>query len=198
MPIITTTKTLQKRHPYDFYPTPVELVRATTQLLPENFVAKRGILDIGSGTGVWGDVYAPLFPKVPMIGVEIQPFPCPISYTTVYTQDFFTWKAPQQFDLIIGNVWYSEAEAIFRKAFTLLTPDGVMIQLLRLAFLEGQKRTAGFWKEFPPSEVHVLGKRPSFTGNGKTDATAYAVYVWRGTQLPTSPSLHWLEWDYDD
>jgi hypothetical protein len=49
--------------------------------------------------------------------------------------------------------------------------------LLRLAFLEGQKR-APFWKAQPPYSVSVLAKRPSFTGGG-TDSAAYAFFEWR-------------------
>jgi len=78
-----------------------------------------------------------------------------------------------------------------------LEPKGHIFFLLRLAMLESQRRARGLWQEHRPKKVYVLGRRPSFTGNGKTDATAYALYLWqKGWQGETT--LDWLMWDYDD
>jgi hypothetical protein len=96
----------------------------------------------------------------------------------------------------MGNPPYSHAEAFIRKHMTLLDAGGHCVQLLRLAFLEGQRRRRGLWKEFPAKTIYVLGKRPSFTGDGRTDATAYAIFLWeRGWQ--GAPELRYgLEgWD---
>lgn len=49
--------------------------------------------------------------------------------------------------------------------------------LLRLNFLGGQKRKA-FWKLNKPDALFVLSERPSFTGDGKTDACEYAWFYW--------------------
>ena len=49
--------------------------------------------------------------------------------------------------------------------------------LLRLGFLASVQR-AEFWKQNPPTRVIVLSKRPSFTGDGKTDRSEYAFFVW--------------------
>ena len=48
--------------------------------------------------------------------------------------------------------------------------------LLRLALLAGQKRSL-LWRSHPPSIVHVLPQRPSFTGGG-TDQYDYGWFVW--------------------
>jgi hypothetical protein len=48
--------------------------------------------------------------------------------------------------------------------------------LLRLPWLGSQKRAQ--WQRENPSNIHVLPKRPSFTADGKTDATEYAWFIW--------------------
>lgn len=91
------------------------------------------------------------------------------------------WPASQQepFDLVIGNPPYRLAEGFARLALGLVHPGGRVVFLLRLAFLESQKRGDLLWQEYPPESVFVCTDRPSFTGNGRTDSTAYAVFVWR-------------------
>jgi hypothetical protein len=48
--------------------------------------------------------------------------------------------------------------------------------LLRINYLGSISRHE-WWKENSPTALHVLSKRPSFTGKG-TDATDYAWFVW--------------------
>lgn len=93
---------------------------------------------------------------------------------------------------MIGNPPYRLAEEAVRWGLTHLRFGGAVVMLLRLAFLEGQARGRGLWREFPPSRVRVLTRRPSFTGNGKTDATAYAIFEWAGS--PKATTLDWLDW----
>jgi len=139
---------------------------------------------------VWGRVAKQFWPSSLIEGVEIRSVPWPDEYFRWYHGDFLTWQKSGPFSLVIGNPPYREAEAIVRKSYDCLKPGGVLIFLLRLAFLEGQKRSEGLWKEMPPVEVRVLPKRPSFTGNGKSDATAYAFFLWkRGFQ--GVPKLSW-------
>ena len=81
---------------------------------------------------------------------------------------------------VIGNPPYSHAQRHVERAISLAMPErgesGGVGFLLRLAFLEGKAR-APFWRMYPPTEVHILTRRPSFTG-GKTDSCAYAFFVW--------------------
>lgn len=49
--------------------------------------------------------------------------------------------------------------------------------LLRLNWLAGSKR-ARWLRGREPDAVFVLPERPSFTGDGKTDATDYAWFIW--------------------
>lgn len=52
-----------------------------------------------------------------------------------------------------------------------------VFMLLRLNFLASVKRRDWF-RQNEPAALFVLSKRPSFTGNGKTDATDYAWVYW--------------------
>lgn len=88
----------------------------------------------------------------------------------------------------------ADAEAFVNRSFWNIAHGGFVVFLLRLAFLEGQERCIGLWRQAVPFSVLTLSRRPSFTGNGKTDATAYAVYYWQ-------PGIHyehyrggWLRW----
>lgn len=78
-----------------------------------------------------------------------------------------------EFDCIIGNPPFSLAEEFVWQS---LSKAAFVVMLLRLNFLESQERSALFATSMP--DVYVLPNRPSFTGGGKTDRTAYAWYVW--------------------
>lgn len=105
--------------------------------------------------------------------------------------DFLSFPAPLgDTDWIVGNPPYSEAEAHVRRALDLQPRRGAAF-LLRLAFLESEKRAA-FWREHRPSAVYVLTRRPSFTGGG-TDSAAYGWFIWRN-QVRKSDSETTLGW----
>lgn len=93
-----------------------------------------------------------------------------------YHQSFLLFTAPREYKTVITNPPFSLAELFIRHARK-IAPNATLIFLLRLAFLESQKRIK-FWQEFPLSELYILSKRPSFTGFG-TDSCAYAWFVWK-------------------
>lgn len=199
MGIIMTTKELRPRQKNDFYPTPYELVRAGLEKIEYEIPYPRNVLDPGAGNGVWGREVRRLWSAAPIMGIEIDPtFAKPSVYEWWNVVDYLDKDVSGvTFDLIVGNPPYRQAERFIRKSFELLEPKGHIFFLLRLAMLESQRRAKGLWQEHRPKKVYVLGRRPSFTGNGKTDATAYALYLWqKGWQGETT--LDWLMWDYDD
>jgi hypothetical protein len=107
---------------------------------------------------------------------------------------------PRQFNIIATNPPFSKAEKFVWKSLELLHPWGVMIFLLKLTFLASLGRMR-LYQERPPSEVIIFHKRPSFTGNGNTDMTEYAFYVWDGAaawdfrkaNVSEHPTLKWLD-----
>jgi hypothetical protein len=95
----------------------------------------------------------------------------------IYNLDFLKFKdSSLDFDLIIGNPPFSLAQEFLEKCFEIASDKTDIVMLLRLAFLESRKRY-NFWQKHPVSKLYVLSERPSFI-NGKTDATAYAFYIW--------------------
>lgn len=78
--------------------------------------------------------------------------------------------------LVVTNPPYKLALEFVERALKEVGPTGTVAMLLRLPFLESVRRQ-GFHAEHP-ADVYVFAKRPSFTKNGKTDATAYAWFVW--------------------
>ncbi len=79
-------------------------------------------------------------------------------------------------DWIITNPPYRQAEQFVRHG--MLHAERTA-WLLRLNFLGSQKRVP-LHARFDP-DVHVLSKRPSFTYDGRTDATEYAWFVYPGS-----------------
>lgn len=77
-------------------------------------------------------------------------------------------------DLIAMNPPYSLGLAFFERAIR-ESRGATIAVLLRLGFLESRQR-ASFLRAHPP-DVYVFSKRPSFSGDGNTDATPYAWFV---------------------
>lgn len=97
-------------------------------------------------------------------------------------------------DLIIGNPPFSLAEEHVKHALSVLLDGGHLALLLPVSFLCSRGRTKRLWSPQPIDNGNgiittipfghlryymPLAERPSFTGNGKTDMTEYAVYVWK-------------------
>ena len=89
------------------------------------------------------------------------------------------WASPPnpQPGAVVMNPPFSHAERFARRALAEVKHGGTVAAFLRLAFLESEERSA-FLREWAP-DVRVLWRRPSFTGDGKTDGTAYAWMIWR-------------------
>lgn len=206
--IITTDKQMRPRDPHDFYPTPEKLVIKALEdfrvfaAIRTGYVKQPGvIIDPGAGTGVWGSIARRMWPQARIEGFEIRDdaehHP---DYDLWHTRDYLNSVLVRPYaDLIIGNPPYKLAEEFIRRSWDALAPDGWMVMLLRLAFLEGQARGEGLWSEMPPRAVWVCSARPSFITEGekagKTDATAYAVFVWKRNAPPLQPTeLGWLDW----
>ncbi len=186
--MILTTAQLPERRPYDRYPTPEWLAEAALDLIE---TPPEWVLDVGAGNGVWGRAAQHKWPLARIYGVEIQDSPWPDAYNYWHIGDFLQYDI-MSYDLIMGNPPYKDAEAFIDHAQGLLRRGGEIVFLLRLAFLEGQKRRDGLFKRWPPRHVAICSRRPSFNEDGKgTNATAFAVMCWTlGHAGPTTVS--WL------
>lgn len=201
MPIIRTDKPLRKRADFDYYPTPIELCRAAIDIFNPNMIYPREVLDPGAGDGVWGQAIRDKWNRTVLTGVEIQPqFKITPDYNSWHTQDYLSFNEGR-FDFIVGNPPYHLASEFIEQSYKRLRSDGYMMFLLRLAFLESQKRYTKFFSDVKlrPKHVFVSVRRISFTNDGKSDNTAYALFVWHKQQRHTHyTSLSWLDWRYDE
>jgi hypothetical protein len=182
---------LRERHQFDFYPTDEDHVKAAFELLPTSFVPET-VLDPGMGMGVFGKETKRRWQDSFTVGVELNnDMPLHNWYDWNIRGDFLNIPFDAPFDLVIGNPPYNEAEAFVRRSLAHLRPDGWLVFLLRLSFAESVGRFLMFTHELPPFSVVVCSDRPSFTGDGKTDASAYAYFVWnKGYQGKTI--LDWV------
>ena len=151
------------------------------------------IIDAGAGMGAWGRAARHCWPSTCIIGVDLTFETKPPEYDLWRCHDYIGPMAIYNgADLVIGNPPFSLAEPFVVQAMDDLAPGGHC--LLRLAFLEGQARGKDFWPFFPPLAVHVLSRRPSFTGDGISDPkTAYAIFIWR-KDYQGETRLGWLDW----
>jgi len=169
-----------KRNDSDFYITPDKTIK---NFLNNYYELNFPLLDPCAGNGA--------FPKViresgytnhtiTCVESRKEEYNNLLQYTDkneIHIADFLTWNHSHAFQTIISNPPFSLAEEFIKKCFEISRDNTEIIMLLRLAFLESQKRY-DFWQQYPVNELYVLSDRPSFTGHG-TDATAYGFFVWK-------------------
>lgn len=188
---MSATNRSNVRRENDFYETPQELC----DLILERFTSKitpSSILDPGCGTGNFADAARRTYPHATVVGIDKDPNVLDVASKRglyVTQSDIQDWSG--RYSLIVGNPPYNQAATFIKTCLNMLTPVGYVAFLLRLNFLESQKRYAGLFKDHPPSEIWVLPARPSFTKGG-TDATSYGIFLWKKVP-PTITTLEWLD-----
>ena len=196
MTIIKTDKQLRERPEYDFYPTPHGLIREALKLIYPWGIGEI-VVDPGAGEGNWGKVLREFTSKPYLVGIDLDFKERPEGYDDWRFEDFSDTNLFYA-DTIIGNPPYKQAELFVRKGLDMLKPGGYQLFLLRVAFLAGQKRGRGLWKEHPPWKVWTCSRRPSFTpGDRRTGDTDFNIYLWKkGYQGKYEGD--WLDWEYDE
>lgn len=170
---------LPKRRDFDFYPTPYYVAEDALSFLPDDLQPAR-ILDPGAGTGIWGNAARKRYQDAIITGVETRIETAkPVAYDVWIHDDFLLTQPSFPYNLVIGNPPYDRAEQFIRHSMRYLDNGGYIIMLLRLNFLEGQGRAKGLYREYPLKQVVVRAARVSFTGDGQTNATAYAYFIWQ-------------------
>lgn len=111
--------------------------------------------------------------------VEIDPGMCDMFYHRndfrAVCGDFLRHIPDVQPHVIITNPPYLLAQPIIEHSLDL---SELVLMLLRVNFV-GSKKRSQWWRNMPVRpNIYVLDERPSFTDDGKTDATEYAWFVW--------------------
>ncbi|MBU1431687.1 hypothetical protein KKF91_14175 [Myxococcota bacterium] len=93
--------------------------------------------------------------------------------------DFLKWQPePRETPrLIITNPPFNLAFEFAQRAVQLIDGRGAVALLVRLGWLASVRRAA--WHREHPADVYVLPRRPSFTSDGKSDASDYCWWVYR-------------------
>lgn len=96
---------------------------------------------------------------------------------------------------IVTNPPYSKALECIENSLKVVNEGNKVAALLKIQFLEGQKRRV-FFDKYPPKKVLVFSKRVLCAKNGdfesiKSSAVCYAWYIWeRG--FKGKPTIDWL------
>ena len=176
---MSATNRRAKRNPYDFYATPEDVVQ---NVLNHFDLTKYGneILEPSAGNGNICKIVKAMYPNKNLTGLEIREEEqdnLNAICDQVMCGDYLKLNSSKKYDIIIGNPPFSLAKEFVEKSLDLLNENGVLIFLLRTAFLESKKRF-DFWQSNPVTGLYVLSKRPSFLSGGGTDATSYSWFVW--------------------
>jgi len=189
---VSATKRGAARVPLDHYRTPrwcVEALIRREWLAP--LFSEAGelptFLDPGCGDGaILRALRDCLPPPGSFLGVELDPTRAAAARRgglQVIEGDFLSyaeqWTGSPRVQAVVGNPPYRQAADFVRAALKIIPPTGKVAFLLRLNFLgSSRKRQDIVGAGSPLERVLVLSRRPSFTGNGKTDACDYAWFVW--------------------
>lgn len=168
-----------KRIKNDAYMTPDNVAQACVdRLLPNQRTRVARVLEPSVGGGAFARAARNRFPGCFVTGVDIDTevtgYADCDTYTAIPFEKYVACHG--EFDWIIGNPPYSQAQEHVEHALSMGPKEGVAF-LLRLNFLGGQKRRE-FWDREWPTTVHILSRRPSFTGNNGTDTCEYAFMTW--------------------
>ncbi len=207
MAIIYSSTETRPRPKHDVYETPYDVAYSALQYLTPSEYAPDTVLDIGAGNGVWGTAYRDRFDKYwdrqivnegkdTITGVEIRDLPQPNTYNHWHRGfDLFAPYQKQiqpQFDIVIGNPPYNKAEECVR--FALERKPKEVLMLLKLSFLESQKRGNNLFKEYPPYAVYVSMRRISFFKTEKSSTGDYATALFHWKQY----SRYYHHYNYDN
>jgi len=163
------------RRASDFYPTPIPVIK---NFLDNHAIKEGNILEPCAGNG---NIIVALKERYNnhITAIEIRDEKDNLQHSgadEILIEDFLNYCPAKEYKTIISNPPFSLATEVINKCFEIACADTEIIMLLRLAFLEAERRYK-FWQKHPVNDLYVLSKRPSFTGKG-TDATAYGWFVW--------------------
>lgn len=171
-----------ERHVDDFYETPAWCLEA---IWPHVRPVTGVVLDPCAGNGAVLAFLAANYDRSQVNGCELDRARCDEAAGQGAWCQHGDWLADEHPrtlrgewpKLVFTNPPYRHAMAFVQKALEVTRPvGGTTCMLLRLNWLASQRR-ADWMRQHTP-DVYVLPRRPSFTPDGKTDATEYAWMVW--------------------
>lgn len=195
---MSATNRGSKRRESDYYPTPPWVVRvflryliAHGRLTPQEMAgwwidpcagdgaiirAARSVDGMGDSTWIAGELRGECRPLIEASGADM-----------LYIRDTLVNPVPTWDGIItLMNPPFSLGLEFVRQA---IERTSRVFSLQRVNWACTVKRYE-FFKAHPP-DVYLLAQRPSFNGDGKSDATAYCWYEWPGSGEDHG-EVHWL------
>ena len=159
----------------DYFPTPAAAVRALLDACPP---PPGPVLEPSAGEGhIVRELVAAGYPvEAVELRQECRGALIAAGAHAVEIADWLSVAAHKRPGSIVGNPPFSAA--LEHVEACLGTGAGYVALLLRLGFLASQRR-AEFHARHPVSALYPLARRPSFSGDGKTDQYDVAWFVWR-------------------
>lgn len=155
------------RRARDYYPTPAYCVRRLFDRLRgasrvyASPCAGSGAINEASGVPLWDWVLGDIEPQAPYIPRRD------------YRETLDLARARGAF--VVENPPYSIADDVILACLD----RGLEFALfLRQSWFGGQARADRYLRKHPPSALWAIAERPSFTGDGRTDAANYGWFVW--------------------
>lgn len=178
------------RRESDNYQTSLKLALGVCERLATLFPGPKTILEPSAGLGRFVTASRQYWPNADITSVEVRE-ECeePLKSSGSNRVLMGTWEDVNLADvpvpdLIVGNPPYEFAQEHFELALKRVRQPqdghlgGHVAFLLRMAFLNSQARVKTFWDKLPGFRYLLpLAQRPSFTGDGKSEHSEYAVYV---------------------
>lgn len=178
----STNRSGKDREVLDRYYTPDALALDCAIEAQHLCPSPRVVLEPSVGGGAFARAARELWPVgLAIVGVDCDPEAegrntCDIFHNC----DFLDYKDDAPPDLVLGNPPYRAADEHIVHALRTVVSGGAVGMLLRLAFMEGKRRSS-FWQEYGSYlvSVHVLAERPSFVAGGGRDSCAYGWFLWK-------------------
>ena len=137
---MSATNRSKVRKLYDFYSTPYDCIKT---LLNNIDLTEYGndVLEPSAGNGNICKEFKEYYPNKKLTAVELREEEynnlCQLNIDDVIIDSYYNIR--YEFDIIIGNPPYSEAQEFIEHSFELLKENGILIFLLRTNFLESKK-----------------------------------------------------------
>jgi hypothetical protein len=179
---VSRAKPIAEREALDFYATPGPLAFAICRHLAAS-ASWTCVVEPSAGHGPFVRAARACWPSAEIVAVDVSSDRLPdLSQAGADAVLVSDWREIAALPsrarvLLVGNPPFREAEAHVRHALRLMRDGDTLAFLLRLNLL-GSKSRLALWNETPLAEVVPVVPRPSFTG-GSTDATEYALFIWR-------------------
>ena len=192
----STNGSAAKADPTQFYETPGWATRAILPFFPQERVKRiKTIVDLGCGRGALGIELRKAYPKSKIVGFELDYRRAKAAWDTgaynemhrinlLTPQGRLLTREYHGADLAISNPPFRLAVEFTELAFEMVAPNDALSHtgwtaiLQRDAWLSCMKRLA-FARKYP-CDKFILPRRPSFTGNGRSDSATYAWHLFGG------------------